>query len=263
MPLARCLSLAALVVALATPARAGDTPKSIRVLFIGNSYTYVNDLPNMLAALARAGNQRPVVYDRETPGGCTLEKHWKDGKAVKKITAAKWDYVVLQEQSLRPLTDRPRMFEYAAKLDGAIQKQQARTLLYQTWARQDAPQRQDDLSKAYLDLGQELKARVAPVGMAWERALKEDPQRVLYSADKSHPARAGTYLAACVFYATIFGQSPEGLPGEIGGLSDAEAGDCKRSPGRPCGGWRRRSNFEWCAVWGSAWERPAAKLDDL
>jgi hypothetical protein len=219
----RCFFSAALALLIAAPLPAGGTPKPVRVLFIGNSYTYVNDLPKMLAALARAGNQRPVVYERETPGGYTLEKHWKDGKAVKKIAAAKWDYVVLQEQSLRPLVERQRMFEYAAKLGGAINKQQARTLLFQTWARQDAPQKQADLSKAYLDLGKELKGRVAPVGMAWERALKADPKLVLHSADKSHPGKAGTYLAACVFYATIFGKSPEGLPGDIGGLSDAAA----------------------------------------
>src|SRR5262249_40662188 len=155
----RCLVLAIVALALAVPTRAGDGSKPIRILFIGNSYTYVNDLPKMLAALAKAGNQRPVVHDRETPGGCTLEKHWKDGKAVKKITSAQWDYVVLQEQSQRPLTDRARMFEYAVKLDGEIKKQRARTLLYQTWARQNAPQKQTELSKAYLDLGNELKAR--------------------------------------------------------------------------------------------------------
>src|SRR5262249_32817696 len=105
-----CLALAALVLLTAPPLRSGDAPKPVRVLFIGNSYTFVNDLPRMLAALARAGGQRPVVHDRETPGGCTLEKHWRDGKAAQKIAAGKWDYVVLQEQSSRPLVDRPRMF---------------------------------------------------------------------------------------------------------------------------------------------------------
>src|SRR5436190_1748641 len=79
----------------------GD-PQPIRVLFIGNSYTYVNDLPRMVAALAQAGKQRPLVHERETPGGYSFEKHWMDGRAVAKITGAKWDHVVLQEQSLRP-----------------------------------------------------------------------------------------------------------------------------------------------------------------
>jgi hypothetical protein len=214
---------AVLVLLAAAPALARDEPKPVRVLFIGNSYTYVNDLPKMLADLAKAGNQRPLVHERETPGGCSLEKHWKDGKAVAKITGGNWDYVVLQEQSLRPLTDRKLMFESAVKLDEEIRKKNAKTLLYQTWARQDSPELQTDLSKAYLDLGKELKAGVVPVGMAWEKALKNDPKLTLHSADKSHPSKAGTYLAACVFYGVLYGKSPEGLPGAIGGLSDEEA----------------------------------------
>src|SRR5947207_963512 len=180
-------ALAVFALALAVmPVRAADEPKPVRVLFIGNSYTYVNDLPKMIAELARAGKQRPLEHDRETPGGCSLEKHWKDGKAVKKIEAGKWDFVVLQEHSLRPLDNRPLMFEYAVKLDSEVKKQNAKTLLYQTWARQNTPGRQAELSKAYLDLGKELKAGVVPVGMAWEQALKDDPGLALHSADKSH-----------------------------------------------------------------------------
>src|ERR1043166_6791316 len=101
LPPSLLTALALLLTAAPTPA--GGGPKEVRVLFIGNSYTYVNDLPKMIAALARAGKQPPLVYERETPGGCTLEKHWKDGKAARKIAAGKWDYVVLQEHSLRPL----------------------------------------------------------------------------------------------------------------------------------------------------------------
>ena len=199
-------------------------PQPIRVLFIGNSYIYVNDLPRMVADLAEAGRQRPLEFDRETPGGYTLEQHWKDGNAVRKIADGGWDIVVLQEQSLRPLNDPKLMFDAATRLDGEIRKQHARTMLYQTWARQDAMERQPELSKAYLDLGRELRADVAPVGMAWERALKNKTPFVLHSADKSHPTPAGTYLAACVFYAAIYGKSPKGLPGKIGGLGDDEAG---------------------------------------
>jgi len=204
-------------------ARAGREMKPLRILFIGNSYTSVNNLPKMIADLAKAGDQRLFEFEMETPGGCTLEKHWKDGKAVGKIAAGNWDFVVLQEQSLRPLNDPKLMFEYAAKLDGEIKKYKAKTLLYQTWARQNAIEKQPELSKAYLDLGKELKADVAPVGMAWEQALKDDPKLALYRDDKSHPAKAGTYLAACVFYAKIYNQSPEGLPGKIGDLGDDQA----------------------------------------
>src|SRR6478609_9270196 len=68
-----------------------QSKQAIHVLFIGNSFTYVNDLPKMVAELAKAGRQRPLRYDQETPGGCTLEKHWKDGKALAKIQSRQWD----------------------------------------------------------------------------------------------------------------------------------------------------------------------------
>jgi hypothetical protein len=224
MRLSRRLLLAGLLLfAAAPPMQAGDEKKPIRVLFIGNSYIFVNDLPNMIAALAKAGNERRFVHARETPGGRSLEQQWKDGKAIKRIAEGKWDYVVLQEQSQRPLTDRERMFEFAGKLDAENKRHGAKTLLYQTWARQDAPEKQADLSKAYFDLGKELGAKVIPVGDAWSLALKGDPKLVMHHADKSHPNKAGTYLAACVFYAAVYGKSPEGLPGEIGGLNDSEA----------------------------------------
>ena len=216
-------SLLAVIVVAGLQAPVTAESKPVRVLFIGNSYTYVNDLPAMLAALAKAGGQRPLEHERETPGGCSFEKHWKDGKAAKKIAAGGWDYVVLQEQSLRPLTNRPLMFEYAAKLDAEVRKQNAKTLLYQTWSRQDAPEKQDELSRAYVELGKELKAAVVPVGSAWQAALKADPALALHGPDKSHPSKAGTYLAACVFYAVIYDRGPEGLPGAPGGLSDADA----------------------------------------
>src|SRR5262245_28467415 len=191
------LSLVWLALWLA-PVRAGEAP--LKVLFIGNSYTYVNDLPATIAELAKAGKQRPLVHDRETPGGCTLEKHWKDGKVVKKIHADKWDWVVLQEHSLRPLTNRELMFDYGEKLQGEIRAEKAKTLLYMTWARQDKPETQRGLTQAYVDLAGKLAARVAPVGAAWEKALQDDPKLVLHTKDKSHPSKTGTYLAACVFY---------------------------------------------------------------
>jgi hypothetical protein len=212
---------AILVLSIApSPARADDP---VHVLWIGNSYTYVNDLPKMVGELAKAGKQRPLVQERETPGGCTLEKHWKDGKALEKLRARKWDFVVLQEHSLRPLKEREAMFDAATKFDAEIRKQGGKTLLYLTWARANAPENQEKLTKAYLDLAVKLKAQVVPVGVAWAKALAADKARLLHQADKSHPTPTGTYLAACVFYATLFGKTPEGLPDKPGGLTDEDA----------------------------------------
>ncbi|NLE67883.1 MAG: SGNH/GDSL hydrolase family protein [Lentisphaerae bacterium] len=219
----RVSAAGACLLGMLAAARAGEGPKPVRALFIGNSHTSYNNLPHMIAELAKAGGRPLFAYAMETPGGCTFEKHWQDGKAAERIAAGGWDFVVLQEQSLMPLTNATSMAVYAEKLDGEIKKQGARTLLYQTWARQNTPERQAELSRVYLDLGRKLEAAVAPVGMAWERALKANPNCGLHRPDKNHASKAGTYLAACVFYAVIYGVSPEGLPGGIADLDDGEA----------------------------------------
>lgn len=203
--------------------RADEPNAGLHVLFIGNSLTYKNDLPKMIAELAKAGVQGPLAYERETPGGCTLEKHWRDGKALAKIQSRKWDFVVLQEHSHAPLQQREAMFEYGKKFDAEIKKSGAKTILYMTWANKNEPENQAAISKAYEELAQDLNAELAPVGNAWKAALAANQHLTLHVIDQKHPNAAGTYLAACVFYATLYGKSPEGLPGKIGGLTDKDA----------------------------------------
>jgi hypothetical protein len=76
------------------------------------------------------------------------------------------------------------------------------------------------IGKEFGDLSRDLHAGLVPVGTAWELALASDRELTLHDKDGHHPRPAGTYLAACVFYATIYGKSPEGLPGRSSGLND-------------------------------------------
>lgn len=203
-----------------------ELPRSVgssHILWIGNSLTYYNDLPTMVAELAKAGGQRRLVHEQETPGGCTLAKHWDDGKALKKLRSRTWDFVVLQEHSQHPLKDSRPMFEYARKFDAEIHKQGGKTLLYLPFPLAKAPENQAKLTTMHEDLAATLNAGVVPVGPAWAKALALDKPPTLFHTDMAHPGKDGSYLAACVFYATIYGKSPEGLPGKIGGLSDREA----------------------------------------
>jgi hypothetical protein len=218
---AACLLFAIFPSTARPQTKPADQP--LRVLFIGNSLTYVNDLPKMLTTLAKAGHQQPIEYEQETPGGCTLEKHWTDGKALAKIQSHPWDIVILQEQSTNSYAKPDSFTQYAKKFDAEIKKQNAKTLLYMTWALQDKPETQADISKAYLNLAKEIHADVAPAGLAWQAALQADKTLTLHLDDKKHPQPAGTYLAACVFYATIYHQSPEGLPGSPAKLTDDQA----------------------------------------
>ncbi len=213
----------ALLLPFMVHSRATEPKLEIRILFIGNSFTFYNDLPRMVAQLAAAGGQRSLHYENETPGGYTLEKHWQDRRAVSRIQSGHWDFVVLQDQSEAPLLRRDAMIEYGKNFDAEIKKQRAKTILYETWALQNKPEQQTAISNAYEGLSRHLKARLAPVGSAWQTALRSDPKLILHDMDHKHPNATGTYLGACVFYATIFGKSPEGLPGRIGGLTNGEA----------------------------------------
>jgi len=211
MPKAFLMTLSVLLICGSTL----GAERPLRVFFVGNSYTYVNDLPGVLAALAEASRDRRIVTGQHTPGGYTLEQHVKDGRAVEDIQQQKWDVVVLQEQSVLPVVQPARMYAGAWKLHETIKSQEARTLFYLTWARKGQPQMQEGLHQAYFSLAKALQADVAPVGTAWQWALREDPALELYMRDGSHPSPNGTYLAACVFYATLLDKNPVGLPAEV------------------------------------------------
>lgn len=199
------IRLFALLLLISTPAAAAapegrSAPK--RVLFVGNSYTYYSDLPAIVAAMGEQANT-PLEVQMIALPGATLEDHVAKGEVSAVLAAADWDFVVLQEQSLRPLLDRERMFAAVRTLDAEIDKRGALTVLYLTWARRDHPEMQQQLDQAYQTIATEVGALVAPVGPVWQAARTKDPELPIFDTDGSHPSVAGTYLAACVFYVAL------------------------------------------------------------
>ena len=185
-----------------------------KVLFIGNSHTYLNFMPQMLLSLANAEDRAPeLMVDQCTGEGASLAWHWKNSPSRDKITEEQWDFVVLQDRSGGPL-EEPESFErHAGLLDSEIRKQSARTILYMTWANRRRPDTQQALTEAYAKVAKKLGAILSPVGLAWEAVHREEPDLKLYHRDGRHANPVGSYLTACVFYSLLFNNSPEGLPG--------------------------------------------------
>lgn len=190
------------------------TPRSI--LFVGNSFTHctpdaaagktaANDLPGWLNSMAQSTHlpldAKALAVDDET-----LQGHWANGALAALLQPGRWDGVVLQEHSQRPLLHKNLMFEYAQKLDALIKASGARTFLFSTWAWRDFPETQGPIDAAYADLGRKLGAPVVPVGQAW-RAAREN-KIGLYLEDGVHPSPAGAYLSACVFFSFLLGINP-------------------------------------------------------
>src|SRR5258708_25912692 len=98
-----------------------------------------------------------------------------------------------------------------------------------TGARGNAPESQQAITDAYNGIGREIGAMVVPVGIAWRNFLGEHDQPVLHDKDESHPSLAGSYLAACVFFAVLFRETPVGIDSKIEGLSEKEQGLLQRT----------------------------------
>ncbi len=204
-------------------------PKSkgstISVLFLGNSLTSVNDLPKTIADIAQSLDDS-VKYDAYDPGSYTLKQDTTDQTALSKIKSQPWNFVVLQEQSEMPALQDSRVnnevIPYALQLDSLVHPlgSTTKTVFFETWGYKDGdPQyctysptlcnytaMQNQLSKSYYEMVQKTGALLAPVGEAWQVVRQTHPEIQLYQDDR-HPSTAGTYLAACVFYVTLFNKS--------------------------------------------------------
>jgi len=196
---------------LASPSTATlDLPDHI--LFFGNSLTYWNmGVPEHVKELAASANPSlPIEVLMIASSGATLEDHW--GYTDSAIREGPWDFDILQEYPQGVQTNE-QFFESVRKFNEEIKKAGAQTVLYMTWER-GSPNPAvtiEKIAQAHSLIATELGIKVAPVGLAWQRSIQERPNLELFEPDRDHPSVRGTYLASCVLYATIFGQSPIGI----------------------------------------------------
>ena len=191
-----------------TPAKS----KTFKLLFVGNSFTFYNNgvdyhLQKMLDA-DKSSDSTTYIIEKIAVSSYTLQDHYADLLTLNKIKSAKWDVVVLQEQSTRPINNPDLFLQYATKLDLEIKKDTATTVLYMTWAPKDSPTDINQLASSYISVGSKLKAKVVPVGRVWEYTVKTYPLLNLYFTDDKHPALTGTFLIACAFYQSLFNKNP-------------------------------------------------------
>ena len=197
-----------------------------QVLFIGNSYTYMNGLPELINQIAISkGNS--LIYESHTPGGSTLMQHASNSNVQSLLYATEWDYVILQEQSQNPSFPpsqvASQVYPYAESLCEDIREANPCTepIFFMTWGRENGDSQncasyppictyegmQDRLTESYTEMAQNNESLLAPIGIAWKDIREQHPEINLYSSDGSHPSIQGSYLAACIFYAVLFDDS--------------------------------------------------------
>ncbi len=229
------MRFAALILAALPILAQGDDPRTdapLRVLFLGNSYTYYNSLPDMVAQIANSLPGRRIEARSVTRGGATLADLWSLTNGLEVLRSGTWDYVVLQDQSTLGtnyvdgkwhVNEPAGLMRWVRFWNAEIQRKNAKPLLYLTWARKAHPEFQSELNYAYAEAARDINAGIAPVGLAWRRVREGSPKIELFDADGSHPAPLGSYLTACVFVEILAGRNCEGAVRNIGGLKVSSA----------------------------------------
>lgn len=205
---------------VATVWYARESATTVRVLFVGNSYTFYNDLPSMVVSLADSAGVS-MSASLIAPGGAWLADHARSPEVATAISDGDFDVVVLQEQSMvtaDPGIAADSTFPAAGTLAQMTAAAGAELVFFQTWGHQSGNAQvghgsfesmQDAITATYAELGIRLAGDVAPVGEAWRIHFKSGSTLPLHDADGSHPNLSGSYLAAAVIAATIIEGDPE------------------------------------------------------
>jgi hypothetical protein len=197
----------------------GTRPATYRVLFIGNSLTYFNDLPGTVAGLARSANITIHVASVARPNLALIDHVEGSSNALEVIRQEDWNYVVLQQgPSALPLS-RDTLVLATQMLATRIQAAGARTALLMVWPESSRFAVFDDVRDSYRAAAADVGGLFLPAGEAWRTAWAADPHLPLYGPDGYHPSELGTYLVALVVYEEITGNDSRTLPDQavVGG----------------------------------------------
>ena len=210
----RKLALYLFIGLLFLPAFTNAQQKELKVLFVGNSYTYGYNLAHIVSIISE-GTSTKLITRKSTIGGASLSEHWLGGRELRTkeiIAEGDFDIVVLQDFSMAAIHTPESLLKYVKLFSEYNRGFGAQTYLFNTWAREKVPQFQAEIDELYGQAARENGAVRVPVGAAWELAQDLRPMVDLYTSDGSHPNELGTMLSASVFVRVITGELPEILP---------------------------------------------------
>ena len=202
------LKTLAIVAAVLLPATGSYQPSTeLRVLFIGNSLTAMNDLPSLVRRIGDADGVK-IRTGMVAANDFGLEEHWKDGRAVREIRLSRWDVVVLQQGPSSLPESRTMLRAYAAKFASVIREKGARPAIYMVWPAKPYSASFERVSESHALAAGDVNGILLPAGDAWRAAWAKEPGAPLYAADNFHPSPQGSWVAALVIYCGITERAP-------------------------------------------------------
>jgi hypothetical protein len=182
-----------------------------RVLFVGNSLTYTNNLPRTIADLARSIDETPLVYRTVASPDYALEDHWYSD-IESDIREGDWQLVVMQQGPSSLLANQEHLRRWSQQLDAVVKAVGARSALYQVWPSIDYIMSFEAVRTSYRNAALNVSGMFIPAGEAWQTTWAADSNYAFYSADGFHPSRLGTYMAALVHFEMIYDRPATDLP---------------------------------------------------
>ena len=186
---------------------------TLRVLFVGNSYSFTSNMPHFISLLSDSTTTK-LLTARSATGGASLKDHWTHQKGLKTkkiIREGNYDIVVIQEHSMGTIDKKDDFLNYTKKLCDLAKASGAKPYLYVTWARQKVPQYQNIITEVYREAAEQNNCDLVLVGEAWEFARTLRPDVELFKSDGSHPSHLGAFLTACVFVNALIPQVTQQL----------------------------------------------------
>lgn len=191
----------------------GQEKDPIRVLFVGNSFTYFFNLPQVVSAMAKTQDFE-IVTRQSTVGGSNLEQHWKEERGTKTrqlLESEKWDYVVFNNHSLSTIDTPSEFAEYGTKFANLVREKGAEPVFMSTWAYKSNPLMQEAITSGYSKLCSVTQSDCVPCGSLFAKAREARPDLELFHDDK-HPSSNGTYLLGLAFFRYFTGASTSDIP---------------------------------------------------
>ena len=186
----------------------------MRVLFLGSSLTYANDMPGIVQALAGAVGETLEVATVARGGAC-LEDHWRDGGALRAIEQGGWDVVALQQGPSSTPENRQHLRQWTRRFAAPVRQAGARPALYMVWPGPDRRGWFDAVRDSYRLAAEDVEGMLFPAGEALRTAGLRDPKARLFRRDGVHPSPTGSFTIALSIFGILYRRSPVGLPGRV------------------------------------------------
>ena len=179
-----------------------DVENEYSLLFVGNSLTYSNNLPERVKTLAKQKGIKLSIEVLALPN-YALEDHWNDGKVQSKISSNKYDFVIIQQGPSSQSDGRAMLIEYGAKFSKLCANHNTKLMFYMVWPAIINYQTFDDVIKNYIEAAQLSNAILCPVGVKWKEYIDKTKDYTYYGTDGFHPSTRGSEIAAEVILCTI------------------------------------------------------------